>query len=184
MIAGQLPFKGDYDQAIVYSIVNEEPEPVSGLRTGVPLELEHIINKALAKNPNERYQHIDEILVDLRTITKESLIKIKSEDEVSTSEDNKRDKEKPRQYAKSKRRKMFLLIINMATIVLLTAIFFIIQKQGSKFIENRIIVIPFENKTGDVSQDMLGQMAAEMITQGMSQIRDIEVVPFISEKEG
>lgn len=68
MVTGQLPFKGDHEQAVVYSILNEEPEPITGLRTGVPMELERIVNKALAKKMNERYQHADDLLVDLRIL--------------------------------------------------------------------------------------------------------------------
>jgi serine/threonine protein kinase len=71
MITGQHPFKGEYDQAVMYSIMNEAPEPITGLRTGVPMELERIVNKAMSKKPEERYQHTDELLVDLRTIKKE-----------------------------------------------------------------------------------------------------------------
>ena len=70
MITGQLPFKGEYEQAMVYSIMNEEPEPVTGLRTGVPMELERVVNKALAKIPDERYQHADELIVDLKQFKK------------------------------------------------------------------------------------------------------------------
>jgi len=72
MITGQLPFKGDYEQAVVYSIINKNPEPPTALRTGVPMELERIINKATAKNPNERYQHADEILADLNRLKSET----------------------------------------------------------------------------------------------------------------
>ncbi len=71
MVTSEHPFKGDYAQAVVYSILNEEPEPITGLRSGVPLELERIVNKALAKNPDERYQHVDEMSVDLRTFKKD-----------------------------------------------------------------------------------------------------------------
>ena len=39
MLTGQLPFKGDYHEAIIYSILNEDQEPITGLRTGVPMEL-------------------------------------------------------------------------------------------------------------------------------------------------
>jgi len=67
MITGRLPFRGDYEQAVVYSILNEEPEPMTGLRTGVPVELGSIVNKAMAKNPDERYQHVEEMLGDLRS---------------------------------------------------------------------------------------------------------------------
>lgn len=180
MITGQLPFKGDYDQAVVYSIVNEEAEPITGVRTGVPMELERIINKAMAKNPKERYQHVDEILVDLRAVAKEVLIKIKPEESVPIVEVY--EKEEPFQFTKRKKRnkKMALLIAAITAIALAVLVIFIIQKQGSKFIANRIVVVPFENKTGDESLDLLGQMTAEMITQGMSQISELEAVPFIS----
>ena len=68
MIAGQLPFRGEYEPAVLYSIMNEQPEPLTALRTGVPLELERIINKALSKDPSERYQHADDMVVDLRAL--------------------------------------------------------------------------------------------------------------------
>ena len=180
MITGLLPFKGDYEQAMQYSIVNEEPDPLTGLRTGVPMELERIVNKALAKNPEERYQHVDEILVDLRAVAKQALIKIKPEESVPIVEAG--EKEESFQFTKRKKRnkKMTLLIAAVTLIILLISILFIIQKQRSKFMANRIIVVPFENKTGDESLDMLGQMAAEMITHGISQISELEVVPFIS----
>ena len=68
MTSGQLPFKGEYEQAIIYSILNEEPEPLTALRTGVPLELERIVNKLIAKDPAARYQHVDELPVDLKAV--------------------------------------------------------------------------------------------------------------------
>ncbi len=72
MLTGQRPFKGEYEQAVVYSIMGEEPEPVTGLRTGVPMELEQIVNKCLDKDPSGRYQRADELIVDLRRVMKKS----------------------------------------------------------------------------------------------------------------
>ncbi|MCK4776187.1 MAG: hypothetical protein KAT30_15435, partial [Candidatus Krumholzibacteria bacterium] len=69
-LTGQAPFKGNHEAAVVYSIMNEEPEPVTALRTGVPLELERIIHKALAKDPNERYQHVEDMRVDIANLQK------------------------------------------------------------------------------------------------------------------
>ncbi len=71
MITGQLPFKGEYTEAIIFSIQNEEPEPPTALRTGVPKELERIVLKALVKAPDQRYQHVDEIIVDLKNLIKD-----------------------------------------------------------------------------------------------------------------
>jgi len=71
MITGQLPFKSEYDQAVIYSIMNVEPKPMiptaSG-RTGVPMELERLANKALAKKISLRYQNVEELLVDLKAL--------------------------------------------------------------------------------------------------------------------
>ncbi len=68
MITGRQPFQGDYEQAVVYSILNDQPESVTGLRTGVPMALEQVITKALHKDPKKRYQHVDDMLVDLKNM--------------------------------------------------------------------------------------------------------------------
>ena len=72
MVTGQVPFQGDHAQAVIYTIQNTEPEPVTGLRTGVPLELERVIGKCLAKDPLERYQHADDLLADLRALQRQA----------------------------------------------------------------------------------------------------------------
>ena len=68
MVTGQRAFQGHYDQAITYSIQHEEPEPMTALRTGVPMELEWIADKCLVKDRERRYQHTDELLLDLETL--------------------------------------------------------------------------------------------------------------------
>ena len=51
MLSGQLPFRGDYEQAILYSIINTDPEPISRPKGGIPEALENIIIKCLEKKP-------------------------------------------------------------------------------------------------------------------------------------
>jgi len=68
MIAGERPFVGDYEAAVVHSILHDEPEPLTSRRSNVPMELDRVVRKALAKNPSERYQHIEDMLVDLRAL--------------------------------------------------------------------------------------------------------------------
>ncbi|GMQ83112.1 MAG: hypothetical protein BMS9Abin05_2593 [Rhodothermia bacterium] len=65
MIAGRLPFGAEYEQAVVYGILNEDPEPLTAIRTGVPTELERIVFKCLAKDTTRRYQHADDLIADL-----------------------------------------------------------------------------------------------------------------------
>jgi len=70
MLTGRLPFASDHAPALTYQIVHEDPDPITALRTGVPMELERIANKCLEKEPANRYQHVDEVLVDLRGMKK------------------------------------------------------------------------------------------------------------------
>ena len=68
MVSGQRPFQGQYDQALLYEICHEEPAALTGLRTGVPIELELLASKCLAKEREDRYQHASDTAVDLRTL--------------------------------------------------------------------------------------------------------------------
>ncbi len=70
MLTGRMPFRGEYQQAIIYSILHEEPVPITALRSGVDLELERIVFKALQKDGDDRYQSTLDLLVDLRSLKK------------------------------------------------------------------------------------------------------------------
>jgi serine/threonine protein kinase/Tfp pilus assembly protein PilF len=68
MLTQKLPFKSPKDQATIYSILHEEPKPVSNLREDLPQNLERIIKKALEKEPSRRYQKVSEILGDMNAL--------------------------------------------------------------------------------------------------------------------
>lgn len=68
LLTGQLPFEGEYQAAILYSIVNKDPIPVSELRKDISLELMEIINKALKKDVTDRYPSMQAMLEDLEGI--------------------------------------------------------------------------------------------------------------------
>jgi serine/threonine protein kinase/Tfp pilus assembly protein PilF len=70
MITGQLPFKGDYEQAIVYSILNDEAEPMRKVRNELPMELDLVVRKAMQKDSKERYENLQKLLVDLNSLKK------------------------------------------------------------------------------------------------------------------
>jgi serine/threonine protein kinase/Tfp pilus assembly protein PilF len=71
MLAGEQPFKGDYEQAVIYLILNEEPEFISKVRREVPGQIEQILEKALAKNPEKRFQTMEEMLEELNIAAEE-----------------------------------------------------------------------------------------------------------------
>ena len=72
MISGKLPFKGEYDQAMIYSILNKTPEELNTAK-----KIKKFVNKCLQKKTANRYQSIDEILVEFNLISPEYLTKKK-----------------------------------------------------------------------------------------------------------
>jgi serine/threonine-protein kinase len=67
LISGRMPFTGDHGH-ISHAILNEFPAPLASLRPGLPPELDEIVDKALTKEPDERYQTAAEMAADLRVI--------------------------------------------------------------------------------------------------------------------
>ncbi len=72
MITGKYPFKGEHDASLFYSIINQSPEPLARYKANISETFQRIIDKSLDKDPETRYQHIDELLSDLRREKKES----------------------------------------------------------------------------------------------------------------
>jgi serine/threonine-protein kinase len=70
MMTGRLPFESDYDQAMIYSILSEQPKPLRSIRPDVPAEVEQVVKKALQKDLRGRFQHMDEFLTELRAVKK------------------------------------------------------------------------------------------------------------------
>ncbi len=68
LLSGKLPFQGDHDQTIIYSILQKEPESLAKLRPGLAPELEHIVFQALTKKAADRYRTMEEFREDLAAI--------------------------------------------------------------------------------------------------------------------
>lgn len=68
MLSGRVPYVNEYEQAIVYSILNEDPKPIRSLRADVPEALASIVQRTLAKEKNARYSSADELLKELHTV--------------------------------------------------------------------------------------------------------------------
>ncbi|GEM_PF-4591298 len=66
LLTGRLPFRGEHQSALMYSLVNEDPQPVARFNNEITPEIERIVLKALIKDKTERYQHISDMLADLR----------------------------------------------------------------------------------------------------------------------
>jgi serine/threonine protein kinase/tetratricopeptide (TPR) repeat protein len=68
ILVGERPFESTHDQAAIYSILNEEPEPIASLRKDLPVGFEMILHTCLQKDPRNRYRNMDDLISDLRSI--------------------------------------------------------------------------------------------------------------------
>ncbi len=72
LLAGGSPFKGVHETAVMYEIVNVEPQPISTMKEGIDPRLDEIILECLEKDKDDRYQSAKELAKDLRKIKQSS----------------------------------------------------------------------------------------------------------------
>jgi len=162
MIAGQLPFKGDYEQAVMYAIFNEDPPLLRESRTGVPPELERIVKKALAKNPSQRYQNLAAMITDLKNVQQTDQTRSRNADlsEVKSSTGVKKT-----------------TAVVAGIIAIITILVFILLPDGNSPLNDRsIAVLPFENISHDSEDDFFSDGITEDIITQLSKISSLSVI--------
>jgi TolB-like protein len=161
MATGRPPFEGEHEQAIIYSILNQTPEPVGRALPGAPKGLERILAKALAKNPHERYQRMAEMAADL-DILKEKL----------------REEAKAQTATGGARR--LRLWVGLAAVIVVAVLGVILGR--AHFIKphegpiTSLAVLPFQNMSTDPEQEYFSDGMTEAIIKELSQIKALRVI--------
>jgi serine/threonine protein kinase/lipoprotein NlpI len=161
MITGKLPFQGEHEQAVIYSVLKEKPEPISNLKPDIPKSIEQVVSKALEKDPNKRYQQAEELLDDLKSISagivpEEIKVRLRKE--------------------KLRKRKRAIVYAGAAALVIILAVLgFMILKGPPETIES-IAVLPLENLTGDVEKDYFVDGVTDEVIGELSQISALRVI--------
>jgi len=161
MFGGQLPFMGEHDQAVVYSILNKNPKPITELRSEIPVSIGQVVDKALEKNPDKRYQQIDELLDDLKSISAGIIpeeIKVRL------------------RKAKLRKRKRTILYASVAGLVIVIAVLALTLFTGRAESIDSIAVLPLENLTGDTEKEYFVDVATEELIGQLSQISGLRRV--------
>ncbi|MBN2071175.1 MAG: protein kinase [Candidatus Krumholzibacteriota bacterium] len=182
MISGRSPFASEYEQATVFSVINEEPAALSGVRSGVPLELERIVSKCMAKNPKERYQHADDLIVDLQ----EAICRMEKGDSTGRSA----GRGAPGKNGKSKSPlPLVSVVIAAAAIAVIAAAWYFLpgrplsrggggsdSNAGQVQWHNSVAVLPFRDlsKTGD--QEYFCDGMTDAVNDRLSRYRELKVI--------
>ena len=151
MLTGQRPFSGDHLAAVAHAVQHDEPKPVTKQRPEVPADLERVIERSLAKDPEQRYQTADELLSDLQAVRDEQELGRK------TAMHARR-----RQL---KRRKRLLYGMLAAAVVIAVGFIWWSQYQDVRRID-ALAVLPFANLSGDTEQEFFADgMTDALITE-------------------
>ena len=153
MLTGRLPFDGGNEQAIGYGIVHHAPDPVTALRSGLPVELDRILAKALAKAPEQRYQNIADLAVDLRHVAAEPQQAF-----------NVRAKRSLRPYAL------------LAALILPVAGYFL-WRSAAPHTASSIAILPLRSLTQEANDSLLGLGIADALITKIGQTGQLQVRP-------
>ena len=158
MAALRLPFRGEHEAALTYSIANQDPVSVRTLRKELPPELDRIIMKCLQKDRMSRYQNAEEIAADLRGLQQKAV--------------------NPERPGSGKRRTRLPWIV-VAVITVFGAVGIFVFLPTSHFTEansKTIAVLPFANMNGNPEEEFFSDRITEDILTQLSKIADLSVI--------
>src|SRR5205814_4195940 len=169
MVEGSPPFRGETPSDCIVSILTMEPPPLSGVLPDVPLKLQSILQKALRKNSDERYQTIKEMLADLR------ILKGELEAESSLPRAKARAESIVSKIKRHKRGVLLTLAVAILAAVALAYSFFFVAPAPAPS-EKSIAILPFENRSEDKSNAYFADGVQDEILTRLSKIGDLKVI--------
>ncbi len=161
MLTGHLPFRGEHEAAVMYSIVNEEATPLQKELPDASSQLVHIMNRALEKDPEERYQSVHDMVIDLRRMKRDSTRVSRAA--VETVQPTT---QKPKRW---------LLAVGVALVVVAAALVVLFFNAGESI--DSIAVLPFVNVGADSSTEYLSEGLTESIINNLTKVPKLRVVP-------
>jgi serine/threonine protein kinase/tetratricopeptide (TPR) repeat protein len=162
MITGRLPFKGEHEAAVIYSIVNDTPEPLARYKADVPDELQRIVDKTLQKDISTRYQSVADIIADLKGLQKETKAGV---------------------VAKPKKKLLpFLVPASIVFIILLLFLilkpfkFEVVSEKKAIAKENSLAIMYFDNMVDKEDSERLGEIVTNLLITDLSESEYMRVV--------
>jgi len=179
LITTKLPFRGEHQAALMYSLMNEDPQPIARFNDKVSPELERIVLKALAKDKEDRYQHADDLLADIRRerknmeYAKAGYVRTSSITQTPVTE----TKQRPVPW------KYIIPAASLVAVIVALIIFnpFRPSQQktsgvGGAAEQNSLAVMYFQNIPDPDDKDHTGDMLADLLITALSQTKGLEVI--------
>jgi len=156
MLTGRKPFESDYEQALVYSILNEDAKPIKAIRPDVPEAIEKITRRAMAKESEDRYQIATDLVADLEAYRGGSKLA-------------KRNARLP-----TGKRKLVLLAGAIAVVLVAAGLTLFLPHGSPKM--TSLAVLPFINMSKVDSLDYVCDALTDEVTRELSHIAEFQKV--------
>ncbi len=186
LFTGRLPFRGDHHAALVYSLMNEDPLPLARFNDKVTPEMERIVLKALSKDREERYQHVDELLADLRRERKHlEYARSGYVAATTTIPMVAQTQAQPSNQPSKGARRIWTYAILSACFVILALVLVMVNpfnfhitavNSGAESGKSSLAVMYFESIPDPEDRDHTAEMLTNLLTTSLFQTRDIDVI--------
>jgi eukaryotic-like serine/threonine-protein kinase len=161
MATGALPFRGDTSGVIFKAILDGTPTSAVRLNPDLPVELERIINRALDKDRDLRYQHASDMRVELQRLKRQT----ESTKIVATQASPDKT---------LKRHKLWVVLVTCIAVIGLAAGAWYLRSSRSAQIDS-IAVLPFTNAGGDANIDYLSDGITESLIDNLAHVPQLKV---------
>lgn len=155
MITGTHAFAGSTAADTMAAILKEDPKELDGLKSKIPLELARIVEHCLAKNPEQRFQSVRDIAIDLKPILSEQTV-------VPTAAVTPRLRMRPAFWAG----------IVLVLIVVTASIFFFTQHKPIQ----SVAILPFTNESNDPNAEYFSDGITDSLINTLSQLPNLKVI--------
>jgi len=199
MVAGRVPFEGKTMTDVLASILRVEPAPLNQSASGTPTELERIVDKALRKDKEERYQRAQELLSDLKDLkqrlefeiqlersvqpqTKDGLAAVTQRGGQGTGATNDGPTIPPTSSAEyivsqiTHHRRPVALALGIVVLLVAGSAYYFYFARGSKTPIDSIAVLPLHNTSGDQNAEYLSDGISEALINSLSELQQLRVV--------
>jgi tetratricopeptide (TPR) repeat protein len=171
MLTGHLPFGGEDEASVVNSILNQVPEPLARYKAEVTDGLQRIVDKALAKDKDERYQHADEIVADLKR-------------ERHASEVTEVTRTSAAAVSRKPGSNFLRILVPVVAACIVAVLLFVFEPFRIKLgpdraaiaQDNSLAIMYFENMVDPEDTDRTGKMATALLITDLSELEHVEVV--------
>jgi serine/threonine-protein kinase len=182
MLVGTWPFKGKTVVDVRYAVLHETPVPLAEARSEhspVLPRLQQILDRALAKEPRDRYQRIEDLRDDLRGVAREIDVEGSATSHLSGGRSSVPPRHLPGKFAGLKSLALGKKAALAALAVLLIALAFgaygLFGRKGKTTAIDSLAVLPFTNASADPNTEYLSDGLTESLINSLSQLPYLKV---------